>query len=101
MASLVRPPSRQLSARRWARWYRVSSTTSVRLQYQGWQRSRSLTCFGDYLTSEGQPGTDDRQMIIDAGFTIEGVDEQTLPAARHDLVAIRRRGAGTALPSNT
>ncbi|MVU75799.1 biotin synthase BioB [Nocardia sp. ET3-3] len=55
---------------------------------------------GDYLTSEGQPGADDRQMIIDAGFTIEGVDEQTLPAARHDLVAIRRRGAGTALPSN-
>jgi biotin synthase len=56
---------------------------------------------GDYLTSEGQPGGDDRQMIIDAGFTIEGVDEQTLPPARHDLVAIRRRGAGTALPSNT
>jgi biotin synthase len=56
---------------------------------------------GDYLTSEGQPGSDDRQMIVDAGFTIEGVDEQTLPSARHDLVAIRRRGAGTALPSNT
>jgi biotin synthase len=56
---------------------------------------------GDYLTSEGQSGGDDRQMIIDAGFAIEGVDEQTLPPARHDLVAIRRRGAGTALPSNT
>jgi biotin synthase len=39
-------------------------------------------------------------MIIDAGFTIEGVDEPTLPRARHDLVALRHRGAGTALPSN-
>ncbi|GAA4491964.1 biotin synthase BioB [Actinoallomurus oryzae] len=55
---------------------------------------------GDYLTSEGQPGEDDRQMIADAGFTVEGLDEQTLPAARHDLVALRRRGAGTDLPSN-
>lgn len=55
---------------------------------------------GDYLTSEGQPGADDRQMITDAGFTIEGADEPTLPAARHDLVAIRRRGAGTGLPAN-
>jgi biotin synthase len=56
---------------------------------------------GDSLTSEGQPGEDDRQMIADAGFTIEGLDEQTLPAARHDLVALRRRGAGTDLPANT
>nr|WP_042190173.1 biotin synthase BioB [Kibdelosporangium sp. MJ126-NF4]CTQ95057.1 Biotin synthase (EC 2.8.1.6) [Kibdelosporangium sp. MJ126-NF4] len=56
---------------------------------------------GDYLTSEGQPGADDRQMIADAGFTVEGVDEQTLPEARHDLVTVRRRGAGTDLPSNT
>ncbi|WP_069164657.1 biotin synthase BioB [Nocardia altamirensis] len=55
---------------------------------------------GDYLTSEGQPGADDRQMIADAGFLVEGVEDQTLPAARHDLVAIRRRGAGTALPAN-
>jgi biotin synthase len=55
---------------------------------------------GDYLTSEGQPGTDDRQLIADAGFTIEGVSEQTLPGARHDLVALRRRGAGTSLPAN-
>ncbi len=55
---------------------------------------------GDYLTSEGQPGADDRQMIADAGFVIEGVDEQSLPEARHDLVAIRRRGAGTNLPAN-
>lgn len=55
---------------------------------------------GDYLTSEGQPGADDRRMITDAGFTIEGVDDPTLPPARHDLVAIRRRGAGTALRPN-
>ncbi|WP_454561934.1 biotin synthase BioB [Mycobacterium haemophilum] len=55
---------------------------------------------GDYLTSEGQPGADDRQMITDAGFTIEGTDEQTLPGARHDLVVLRRRGAGTTLPAN-
>nr|WP_238331921.1 hypothetical protein [Kribbella jejuensis] len=49
---------------------------------------------GDYLTSEGQPGADDLQLIADGGFTVEGVEEQTLPAARHDLVTIRRRGAG-------
>jgi biotin synthase len=55
---------------------------------------------GDYLTSEGQSGGDDRQMIADAGFTIEGVAEQTLPGARHDLVALRRRGAGTDQPAN-
>ncbi|MFE5533653.1 biotin synthase BioB, partial [Embleya sp. NPDC056538] len=56
---------------------------------------------GDYLTSEGQPGADDRRMLADAGFVIEGVDEQTLPDARHDLVAIRRRGAGSDMPANT
>ncbi|WP_410673377.1 biotin synthase BioB [Amycolatopsis sp. cmx-4-68] len=55
---------------------------------------------GDYMTSEGQPGTDDRQLITDAGFQIEGVHEQTLPAARHDLVVIRRRGPGTGRPAN-
>ncbi|WP_429425004.1 hypothetical protein [Nocardia sp. GAS34] len=55
---------------------------------------------GDYLTSEGQPGIDDRQMITDAGFTVEGAHEQTLPQPRHDLVALRRRGAGTDQPAN-
>jgi biotin synthase len=55
---------------------------------------------GDYLTSEGQPGHDDREMIIDSGFTIEGLDEQTLPRHRQDLVTLRRRGAGTSLPPN-
>ncbi|PZS30214.1 MAG: biotin synthase BioB [Pseudonocardiales bacterium] len=56
---------------------------------------------GDYLTSEGQSGDQDRTMIADAGFVIEGIAEQTLPDARHDLVTIRRRGAGTDQPANT
>jgi biotin synthase len=56
---------------------------------------------GDYLTSEGQPGRDDRSMIADAGFVIEGVDEPTLPAERHDLVVTRHRGAGTSAAANT
>ncbi|MDQ2883120.1 MAG: biotin synthase BioB [Actinomycetota bacterium] len=56
---------------------------------------------GDYLTSEGRPGDEDRAMIADAGFVIEGVAEQTLPQRRHDLVTIRRRGAGTDQPANT
>jgi len=56
---------------------------------------------GDYLTSEGRPGDEDRAMIADAGFVIEGAAEQTLPTHRHDLVTIRRRGAGTALLANT
>jgi len=56
---------------------------------------------GDYLTSEGQPGHDDRAMIADAGFVIEGVDEPTLPDHRRDLVVTRQRGAGTTTPANT
>jgi biotin synthase len=55
---------------------------------------------GDYLTSEGQAGSADLQMIADAGFVVEGADEVTLPAARRDLVALRRRGPGTAFPAN-
>ncbi|WP_275461498.1 biotin synthase BioB [Streptomyces noursei] len=85
---------------------------------------------GDYLTSEGQAGKDDLAMITDAGFEVEGTDTTTLPAhrrptedgadavdaqpeaaleaavpapaeeARRDLVAVRRRGAGTDLPPN-
>ncbi|HEY9336882.1 MAG TPA: biotin synthase BioB, partial [Kribbella sp.] len=50
---------------------------------------------GDYLTSEGQPGADDLQLIADAGFTVEGLEESMLPAARHDLVTLRHRGAGS------
>jgi biotin synthase len=56
---------------------------------------------GDYLTSEGQPGAEDLKMIADAGFVVESAEEQTLPEARHDLVTVRRRGAGTDLPANT
>jgi biotin synthase len=55
---------------------------------------------GDYLTSEGQPGHRDLEMIADAGFTVEGAEEPTLPPHRRDLVRVRRRGAGTALPGN-
>jgi biotin synthase len=56
---------------------------------------------GDYLTSEGQAGSKDLEMIADAGFVVEGAGEQTLPAHRRDLVKVRRRGAGTVLPANT
>ncbi len=58
---------------------------------------------GDYLTSEGQPGHRDLEMIADAGFTVEGADERTLPGHRpdhRDLVRPRRRGPGTSLPAN-
>jgi biotin synthase len=56
---------------------------------------------GDYLTSEGAPGGDDLAMIADAGFTVEGREQATLPTARAEQVALRRRGAGTELPANT
>jgi biotin synthase len=52
---------------------------------------------GDYLTSEGQAAKADLEMIIDAGFEVEGADQITLPEHR---VAVRRRGAGTNLPPN-
>ncbi|MFP3986183.1 biotin synthase BioB [Streptomyces sp. E11-3] len=106
---------------------------------------------GDYLTSEGQAGQADLDMIKDAGFEVEGADKVTLPEhrlsgeatgcgshetagcgsheggcapcgsdagassapedasaadevsasdARTDLVAVRRRGAGTDLAPN-
>jgi biotin synthase len=55
---------------------------------------------GDYLTSEGQPGARDLEMIADAGFTVEGAQERTLPEHRTDLVRVRRRGPGTSLPAN-
>ncbi|WP_203917578.1 biotin synthase BioB [Rugosimonospora africana] len=72
---------------------------------------------GDYLTSEGQAGRADLDMIADAGFVVESAEESTLPAARRaagvpvgvgpsaapvraDLVRVRRRGAGTDLPPN-
>jgi biotin synthase len=54
---------------------------------------------GDYLTSEGQAGRADREMIADAGFVVEGTDASG-EAAHPELVAARRRGAGTDLPPN-
>jgi biotin synthase len=55
---------------------------------------------GDYLTSEGQAGRADLDMIADAGYTVEGGAEPTLPAHRRDLVQLRRRGAGTEVAAN-
>ncbi|MFE4372585.1 biotin synthase BioB [Streptomyces sp. NPDC056835] len=37
---------------------------------------------GDYLTSEGQEGRSDLEMIADAGFEVEGADTTTLPEHR-------------------
>jgi biotin synthase len=55
---------------------------------------------GDYLTSEGQAGKADLQMIADAGFVVEGQEEVTLSGSRRDLVTLRRRGPGTSVPAN-
>ncbi|GAA1371917.1 biotin synthase BioB [Streptomyces beijiangensis] len=55
---------------------------------------------GDYLTSEGQAGKADLDMIADAGFVVEGAGETTLPDHRDGLVSVRRRGAGTDLAPN-
>lgn len=55
---------------------------------------------GDYLTSEGQAGKADLEMIADAGFEVEGVGERTLPEHREGRVTVRRRGAGTDLAPN-
>lgn len=80
---------------------------------------------GDYLTTEGQEGKADLEMIADAGFEVEGAETTTLPEhraggcaapvaavadepladaapapARKDLVSVRRRGAGTDLAPN-
>ncbi|MEV1046361.1 biotin synthase BioB [Streptomyces sp. NPDC049916] len=42
---------------------------------------------GDYLTSEGQAGQADLDMIADAGFEVEGAGTTTLPRHRVDAVA--------------
>jgi biotin synthase len=55
---------------------------------------------GDYLTSEGQPGRADLDMIADAGYVVEGATEDTLPEHRRDLVRLRLRGAGTKVAPN-
>ncbi|WP_462189144.1 MULTISPECIES: biotin synthase BioB [unclassified Frankia] len=63
---------------------------------------------GDYLTGEGQEGHQDLKMIAEAGFTVEGLDADTdteaeaavAAGAGPERVALRQRGAGTALPPN-
>jgi biotin synthase len=42
---------------------------------------------GDYLTSEGQAGQADLDMIADAGFVVEGSDEKTLARDREQAAA--------------
>ncbi|WP_329023050.1 MULTISPECIES: biotin synthase BioB [unclassified Streptomyces] len=42
---------------------------------------------GDYLTSEGQAGQADLDMIADAGFEVEGAGTTTLPRHRADALA--------------
>lgn len=55
---------------------------------------------GDYLTSEGRAGSADLQMIADAGFVVEGQEQESLPGARRELDTLRRHGPGTAVPAN-
>ncbi|WP_130799218.1 biotin synthase BioB [Streptomyces otsuchiensis] len=50
---------------------------------------------GDYLTSEGQAGRADLEMIADAGFEVEGAETTTLPAHRVKEAA-HGGGCGTA-----
>ncbi|MEW2583406.1 biotin synthase BioB [Streptomyces virginiae] len=49
---------------------------------------------GDYLTSEGQAGQADLDMIADAGFEVEGAGTTTLPAHRSDLADAAPAGGG-------
>ncbi|MFD3539836.1 biotin synthase BioB [Streptomyces sp. NPDC058662] len=49
---------------------------------------------GDYLTSEGQAGQADLDMIADAGFEVEGAGTQTLPSHRSDLAEAEAAGGG-------
>ncbi|KJK57573.1 biotin synthase BioB [Saccharothrix sp. ST-888] len=49
---------------------------------------------GDYLTSEGQAGQADLDMIKDAGFMVEGTDEMTLPRHRADVAGGNSCGTG-------
>lgn len=48
---------------------------------------------GDYLTSEGQAGQTDLDMIKDAGFEVEGAGEATLPRHRADIAAASSCGS--------
>ncbi|WP_340556048.1 biotin synthase BioB [Streptomyces sp. GSL17-111] len=49
---------------------------------------------GDYLTSEGQAGQADLDMIADAGFEVEGSGTTTLPEHRADALAAGGCGSG-------
>ncbi|MEC3992243.1 biotin synthase BioB [Actinacidiphila sp. DG2A-62] len=49
---------------------------------------------GDYLTSEGQAGQADLDMIADAGFEVEGADTATLPPHRAAAAAGAAAGPG-------
>ncbi|GAA4667494.1 biotin synthase BioB [Streptomyces chumphonensis] len=49
---------------------------------------------GDYLTSEGQAGKADLDMIADAGFEVEGSGTTTLPEHRADALAAGGCGSG-------
>ncbi|MFB7173739.1 biotin synthase BioB [Streptomyces sp. NPDC056254] len=49
---------------------------------------------GDYLTSEGQAGQADLDMIADAGFEVEGAGTTTLPAHRSDVADTTPSGGG-------
>ena len=63
---------------------------------------------GDYLTSEGQAARDDLEMIADAGFRVlsdrdhqaRDQPDEPLEDQERERVAVRRRGAGTALSPN-
>jgi biotin synthase len=58
---------------------------------------------GDYLTSEGAPGSADLRMIADAGFVVEGAEEGGAPSPSPGpalVPVVRRRGPGTELPGN-
>lgn len=47
---------------------------------------------GDYLTSEGQAGQTDLDMIADAGFEVEGTGQTTLPKHRSELAGCGSHG---------
>jgi biotin synthase len=57
---------------------------------------------GDYLTSEGQAGKADLEMIADAGFEVVGAegDRADEDCAAEGRVSVRQRGVGTELPPN-
>ena len=63
-------------------------------------QTRIINAALELFARHGVNGTS-LQMIADAGFVVEGQDEATMPGSRRDLVTLRRRGPGTAVPANT